>query len=511
MPSFVQSIRATWQRISLVQRALLVAIFLACAITGLLLTKWASVADMRMLYQGLAPDEAAKITEKISDQSIPYELRAGGTSIYVPQKHVYQLRLEMAKEGLPTSSQTGYKILEKLPIGMSPRVQQVNLNRALEEELAKTIQIMDGVAFARVHLVRPDETVFGSGSENITASVALQLRPGYRLAQSSVAAITHLVAGSVNTLRPENVTVVDSSGQLLTDSADDAMTGGAGGVMDYIERVEHNLAKKVEDMLITVLGPGRASVKVSAIIDMTRTSSVTESYDPEKKVPRKEEIKSKTKTESSAAQEQTGQTTPSSTEKDETILTDFALTKTIKETLELPGQVTSLSVSAVVDLSAPVETTGEEGEETQETTAGTGELIMSLQDVEALIKNALGLKETDSLQVRNARFYRPPPPSLEQATNWRFYIDIARHASLGILAICALLVLRIFAGARKKAVEAAAGAALPAGTESMGLLPAGRTSTEPAMLRRQIAGALKQNPKQVKQLFASWLEEQQEQ
>lgn len=508
MPSFVQSIRATWQRISLIQRALLVAIFLACAITGLLLTKWASVADMRMLYQGLAPDEAAKITEKISDQSIPYELRAGGTSIYVPQKHVYQLRLEMAKEGLPTSSQTGYKILEKVPIGMSPRIQQVNLNRALEEELAKTIQMIDGIAFARVHLVRPDETVFGSSSENITASVAIQLKPGYRLAQSSVAAITHLVAGSINTLKPENVTVVDSSGQLLTDSTDDAMTGGAGGVMDYIERVEHNLAKKVEDMLITVLGPGRASVKVSAIIDMTRTSSITESYDPEKKVVKKEEIVSKTKTEGSTAQEQTGQTTPSSTEKDETILTDYALTKTVRETLELPGQVTSLSVSAVVDLSAPAETTGED---TQDTTAGTGELIMSLQDVEALIKNALGLKETDSLQVRNARFYRPPPPSLEQATNWRFYIDIARHASLGILAICALLVLRMFAGARKKAVEAAPAAALPASTGSMGLLPAGQTSTEPAMLRRQIASALKQNPKQVKQLFASWLEEQQEQ
>ncbi|MHC4510022.1 MAG: flagellar basal-body MS-ring/collar protein FliF, partial [Planctomycetota bacterium] len=185
------------------------------------------------LYQELAPEEAAQITEKISEKGIAYQLRSGGTSIYVPKENVYQLRLDMAKEGLPAGEQGGYKIFDNEKIGVSPFVQSVNLKRALQEELAKSIQMVDGVEHARVHIVRSEQTLFTSEAGTTTASVVLRLKPGYRLSALNIAAITHLVSGSVEGLNSENVTVIDSQGHLLSGESDPTMASGAGTVQDY--------------------------------------------------------------------------------------------------------------------------------------------------------------------------------------------------------------------------------------------------------------------------------------
>ena len=223
---------AIWQKTTLMQRAMLLAVVIACCISGALLTKWARTPNMRLLYQQLSPEEASKITEKIAEKNIAYELR-GGTSIYVPEESVYQLRLDMAKDGLPVGDQGGYKIFDDEKIGISPFVQSVNLNRALQEELAKTIQMIDGVVYARVHLVRPEQTLFGSQSEKTTASVVLKLKASSNLSQANIAAITHLVAGSVEGLKSENVIVVDSSGRLLSRKSDDGTASAAGTVLEY--------------------------------------------------------------------------------------------------------------------------------------------------------------------------------------------------------------------------------------------------------------------------------------
>src|SRR4030066_2209579 len=133
MMSFFQKISLIWQKVSLVQRALLIAIVLTFIIVSVLLVQWARKPNMKMLYQSLLPEKAAKITDKISEKNIPYELRSGGTAIYVPEEQVYQLRLDMAKEGLTIGQQSGYKIFDDEKIGVSPFVQNVNLKRALQE------------------------------------------------------------------------------------------------------------------------------------------------------------------------------------------------------------------------------------------------------------------------------------------------------------------------------------------------------------------------------------------
>jgi len=497
--NFFQKIRAVWQKTSLVQRALLIAVVLTFTIVGALLTYWARRPDMRILYRELAPEEASKITEKISEQGIAYELRAGGTSIYVPEKKVYQLRLDMAKEGLPEGGQQGYRIFDNERIGISPTVQNINLKRALEEELAMSIQMINGVVHARVHIVSTERTLFTSQGEETTASVFLRLQPGYRVSALNIAAITHLVAGGVEGLKSEDVTVIDSEGRLLSYKSDQTMASGASTVADYKERVEQSLAKKVEDMLTVVLGPGRAAVSVSAVIDMNSVSTVTTKYEP-KGVAAKEEITTGSDIGASIAPAAGEPAIPGSTKKDETILTEYQVGETVTQEVILPGKIKSLTVAAFVDLSpADVNEAG---------TGGQSAKIMELSDVNDIIKNALGLKETDLLKVVDAKFHRPAELLIEEEpSNWPRYIAIARQVSLGVMAICALLVLRIFSGARKKMASTAAAGPLAEAEGAAGFLPAGAEGPEPLAVRKQITGALQSNPEQVKQLFSSWLEE----
>lgn len=492
---FLQKLGLIWHKVSLIQRALLVAVVLASALIGSLLIHWARSPDMRMLYQDLQPAEASRITEKISEKAIPYELRDGGTTIYAPRQHIYQLRLDLAKEGLPVGGQSGYKLFDDEKIGVSPFVQNVNLKRALQDELAKSIQMIDGVEHARVHIVNPEQKLLASEEEQTTASVILRLRPGYRLSATNIAAITHLVSGSIKGLRAETVSIIDSEGRLLSGEADSTLATGAGTVHDYKQRVEQGLARKAEEMLTTVLGPGRATVRVSAVIDMNSISTITETYDPTAKVPTKEEVTSNSETGAGGSGQQTAAGT---TKKDETVITEYQVGKTVTQEVVLPGEIKTLSVAAFVDLYA----------DANEPASGEqAPMIMDVLEVEEVIRMALGLKETDSLKVVNARFHRSAEPLIEEEpANWPRYFALARHLSLGIMALCAVAVLRIFSRARSKAM-AEARAQLPAGTSPGGLLPSGEPSAEPLYLRRQITHALKNNPEQVREMFLNWIQE----
>jgi len=332
--------------------------------------------------------------------------------------------------------------------------------------------------------------------------VVLRLRPGYKLSALNIAAITHLVSGSVEGLTSENVTVIDSQGNLLSRESDPTMASGAGTVQDYRERVEQNLARKVEDMLAAVLGPGRATVKVSAVIDMNSVSTVTEKLDP-KGVASKEEITSNSETGASAPSAGGGPAIPGSIKKDEVILTEYEVGKTVTQEIVLPGQIKSLKVAAFVDLSISDANDAGSGSSTAK--------IMQESDVVAIIQNALGLEDETAIKVVDVKFNRPLESLVEEEpSNWPRYIAIARQASLGIMAVCALLVLRMFRGAKSKVASTAAAGQLPEAEGAAGLLPGGGGSSEPLVLRKQIAGALEQDPERVRQLFASWLEEKAE-
>lgn len=519
---FLQKINQVWMKIGIVQRAILIAMVIACGVVTALLTNWANRPDMRLLYSDLNPKEAGKITDKISERNVEYELRAGGTSIYVPAETVHELRLAMAKDGLPEGDQTGYKIFDKEKIGVSPLVQQMNLTRATQDELAKTIQLIDGVSFARVHIVRPEQTIFATETEPASASVVLQLKPGWRLGMASVSAITNLVAGAVDSLSAENVTVVDSNGNMLTGtSAKNSSVAGANTFMDYKDRVEDTIAGKVQEMLDKVLGNNRSSVKVFADIDMTSQEIMKKVY--EKGVPQEETI-SETSSVSSPGGEEEEPAGPENTQKESNIETKLALPETITKTIEVPGKIVSLSVAAVVDLNRiePVAKTAgaaqnEEGEQSEAPAEPQVTKIMSVDAVKEIIRNAVGPKllfgsdGNEQLSVVEAPFSRPvhaPLPEQSGFEKFSKYIEIARQSSMGLLSICALLALWIVTRAGKKAsVSSDPGEHSELGT--LGLLPPGQGESQPILaMRRHIAGELREKPDQVRQLFSSWLEEE---
>jgi len=513
LAEFLHKIRAVWQGVSIVQRTLLIALVLAMAGISAVLVYWAKRPDMRLLYSELSPEDAAKITDKVAERGLPYDLRSGGTSVYVPQEHVHQLRLDMAKDGLPVGEQSGYRIFEKEKIGVSPFVQNVNLKRALQEELAKSIQMIDGIVHARLHIVTGEQTAFAVGGVQTSAAVVLRLKPGYKISATNVAAITHLVSGAVEGLRPDAVTIVDSQGQLLSRKTDGGMNaGGAETVHDFRERVETSLSSKVEDMLTLVLGPNRASVRVSAVIDMNSVSTVKETYDPTGKVMTSEEITSGQEPVAGGGTGQTGGA--SAMKKDETIKTQYEVGKTVMQETILPGSIKSLSVAAFVDLSLDDPNPSESGQ-----AAGK---LMQVEDVQEIIKNALGLSNTAAIKVIDVKFSRSTGlPVEEEGGGLTNYLEIARQASMGTMAICALAVFRLLRVPRRKAVQVKADrkakgkglvdntavAAIGSGSAAAALPGASDDRDEQVAIRRQIAVALKEDPERVRQLFTSWLEE----
>jgi len=500
----LQRIQQIWQQAGFMQRVVLVGTALGFIVAAVVLIGWARQPEMSLLYNRLSPEEASRIVEKIRDANVAYELKDGGTTIYVPAKEVYGLRLSMAQDGLPTDSNKGYQILDDQKIGQSPFVQRVNHIRAIEGELAKSIQTLDAVASARVHLARPEASLFEK-EKQATATVVLKLKGGYRLSPSNISSIVHLVAGGVEDLLPEKVVVVDSRGKLLSGEDDDPVVQSANSVLDYKTQVEEYLSSKAEEMLTAVLGPNRASVEVSAVLEMSSKEQTTEMYVGEKPPVSKEITKSKKSNSGGTTEEQ-----PSTETNEETIDTEyFPPSRTVERMADLPGQITKLSASALVDLSPPGSPAAE-GE-----TAREAQPPLKVEEVKEIIANAIGLDESrgDQLTVKEAVFAgaATPPPAPPQETGFfskELLLEIARRLSLGILVVGALLALKMFTGTKKGEAEAqqqqaqlqsqAAGHA--------GLLPHEAQSIGPDALRRQITQALQENPDEVKRLFLSWVE-----
>ncbi|KKK75037.1 hypothetical protein LCGC14_2877760, partial [marine sediment metagenome] len=391
----------------------------------------------------------------------------------------------------------------------------------LQDELAKTIRMIDGVTFARVHIVRPEETLFSGSDQKATASVSVQMKPGWTISQGSVVAITNIVASATDGLQPENVTVIDSKGNMLTSkSSNNALVGGANTFMDYKTRVEQTMAAKIQDMLELVLGAGRSTVKVSAVVDMENIETITTTY--QEGLPLEETVNTTSKEVPASVDSEGKQTSAGTSETTEISENKYMLPETITKTSDVPGKIVSVSVAAFVDLQ--IKKLKPKAEGADETAPDEFEIIeiMLVKDVEEIIKSAIGpelLLDKDgkeiasAITVKDIRFFKPAvapiidngPFSYEKVSS---YIAIVRQSSLGLLAICFLVFLKIITGGKKKVAAAEGaegeGAAASLGGMSLGMLPAGGgMSDNPIVFRQHIVGALKENPEQVRQLFAS--------
>jgi flagellar M-ring protein FliF len=291
MKNFSQSLVNLWKELGLNQRVSIILAALVVTIGLVALVMWSRRPDLQLLYGRLSEKDAAAIVSQLQAQNIPHKVTNGGASVYVPSDQVYRLRMEMASKGVPSGDGVGFEIFDKGQFGLSDFVQRTNYLRALQGELARTISQLDGVSSARVMIVQPENRLLLT-DQNIkpTASVFVELASS-RLEVDAVNSIRHLVANAVQGLQPDAVAVVDHRGRVLSeDLKQDPTLGTASSQMRYRQQVEDYFAKKVESMLVPVLGSNNAIVRVSAEIDSEATTLMQEKYDPEGQVVRSQTV-----------------------------------------------------------------------------------------------------------------------------------------------------------------------------------------------------------------------------
>jgi flagellar M-ring protein FliF len=422
------------------------------------LTLKLSTANMAPLYTNLSLEDSSKIVAELEKTATPYEVVGNGTQILVPADKVLKLRMTMAGEGLPSGGNiVGYEIFDRSEtFGSSNFVMNINMTRALEGELGRTIASISDVDAARVHLVMPHRELFTRDKDKPSASVTIKMRGSHELEHGEVTAITHIVASSVPGLEVSRVTVVDSHGRLLArGDGSDGTNAGADSALEARVAYETRVQQTLEGLLEKVVGPGRARVTVTADMDFDRVVTNSEKFDPEGAVPRSTQSNSQKETaqdkagggDVSAANNLPGaaaggaggggsnKTTEQSGE-----TTNYEISKTTQNHISEGGKINKISVAALVD---GVTKVGDDGKETY--TPRTDE---EMKQLKTIITTAIGYDEKrgDKIELINMHF-TPEAVNLEAGsffdtfkTEMHSIIQTLILAVVAILAI--LLVLR---------------------------------------------------------------------
>jgi len=277
-----ERVAQTWERLSPTARwGVLGAavVVLALLIYGLILAS--SQPAYVPLFADLSPRAAGEVAQVLQEQAIPYQLADGGRTILVPENVVYQTRIQLAAQGIPSGGTLGYELLNQNSLGMTEYERRVRYVLALQGELARTIEALAPVREARVHIVQPQPSVFVSERRPATASVLVDLRPGQDLDRQQVRAIVNLVAASVEGLTTENVTLVDTRGRTLSDMVrENTLDAVAMTHLELQRNYEMQLQASVQTMLEQVFGYGRAVVRVKTQMDFSSSEEVADEFLP---------------------------------------------------------------------------------------------------------------------------------------------------------------------------------------------------------------------------------------
>lgn len=290
MSQFSDALNRFFKPLSLAQRVLfgIITFVIIGGVVSIFL--WSTRPDYSLLFGNLAPQSAQTIVEQLKKDNVDYSLTDGGTSIMVPRARVYELRLEFAKQGARGADYRGYELFDNNTLGMTDFMQRVNLKRALEGELARTISAMDQVDLARVHLVLPERSPFTESSVQASASIILNMNPSARLTPAQIEGISALVAGSVEELSIENVTILDQRGNKISNNESSGSELGLSNAQLKIkQQAENYLTTKGQTMLDRVLGSGNSIVRVSTDHDFEKLTRDSELIDPDSRIVISEE------------------------------------------------------------------------------------------------------------------------------------------------------------------------------------------------------------------------------
>ncbi|MFP5409018.1 MAG: flagellar basal-body MS-ring/collar protein FliF [Gammaproteobacteria bacterium] len=451
-------------------RKVLLALGVAAMVAAMVAVwMWGQQPDYRVLFSNFSDRDGGAIVAELEKMGIPYKYAEGGGAVLVPSTHVHDARLKLASQGLPKGGNVGFELMENQRLGSSQFVEQINFQRAMEGELARSIESVSAVQAARVHLAMPKDSVFVSEQKSPTASVLLNLHPGRTLDQQQISAIVHLVASSVPELMTKNVTLVDQNGNLLSDAGRNA--GSSSGMdptqIKYVQELQQSVVRRIESIITPIVGPNNVRAEATADVDFSRSEQAVESYKPNQ-APEAMVVRSQQTSESlngvanpggvpgaltnqppapatapivapDQAAAPAGAAAPAtSTRKDATF--NYEVDKTIQYVQQGGGGLKRLSVAVVVNH--------------KRSTDAEGKVVMQplteaeITQITNLVKDAMGFnaERGDSVNVVNTPFARaevealPDQPFWKQSEN-REYIEMAKTAGKYLLMALALVLL----------------------------------------------------------------------
>jgi len=484
--------------------------------------------DFKVLFSGLTQQDAAEVVGRLKEQRVPYKLGGDGTVILVPPEQVYEARLNLAGEGLPRGGGVGFEIFDKTSLGTTDFVQRLNYQRALQGELARTIREFDQVDEARVHVATPKESVFIEDEKPTTASVSLRLRRGAKLSQNQIQGIVHLVASAVPGLVADNITVVDTAGRLLFRKESDETALLSATQLEYQTKIENTLRKKVESMLEEAVGVEHVKARVTAEMDFSRVNVTEESYDPESKVVRSEQLLNEEDLRPGARPEGipgvkgelasfagSGETKSGDNSfKRNNVTRNYEISRVTKQVQGPTGAIKRLSVAVMVD-GTYEKVVDKEGNSTLKYHPRGDQ---EMQRFEKIVKNAIGYSEDrgDQVEVVSTSFAlsNVPEPKADPMDKWRELVErLAMPLIYLLIAVAFLLfvvrpffrlltVKQVEAQRAAEMAERSAHELVAGDEEDLSLIPRGLSEQE------KIFRLAQSDPARAADLVRRWLREE---
>lgn len=402
-------------------RKILLLFLLAFSMAGsVVFWLWAKTPDYQVLYRNLSSEDAQAVASKLAETKTPYQLSPDGSSILAPSEKIHALRMELASQGLPQGGGIGFEIFDRNSFGTTEFVQKLNYRRALQGELARTVQQLAAVRNARVHLVVPERSLFADRQEEPRASVVVVLHPGRQLSSGQIQGIVHLIASGVEGMNPQNVTVLNSQGQILSSPSGESLTVQlTHSQLDYQGKIENEFEEKIRTMLERVVGPQKAVVRVSSTLDFRQVEFTEEKFDPDTQVVRSEQRQQETSSESSTSNGAgvpgvgsnlpgtdptafSGEGVSENASKKKNEVINYEINKTISRVIEPVGRIKKLSVAALVD--GTYETAPSDSGEAVSKYVPRSQ--QEMQKLEELVKKAMGYSQErgDQVEVVNVPF-----------------------------------------------------------------------------------------------------------
>jgi flagellar M-ring protein FliF len=508
--------RDAWEQLPPNRRLALVLVLVGVIGTVALWAFLSSQVPYETAFRGLKEQDASAVVDKLRELQIPYQLGDDGT-IRVPSTMVEEARIRVAGAGLLQGGEVGYEIFNQPSFGLSDFVQQVNYQRALEGELARSISQIDSVESARVHLAIPQPSVFISQQRDPSAAVMIALKPGRSIDKSQAQAIVNLVVGAVEGMKPSGVVLLDTQGRLL-HKPDDATSDDPSAVSDQYaaqHAIEQNLQTRVQDLLDRVVGPGHSSAQVSVELDWSRTEATSEIYNPNNQQPLVRTSQDVKDTQASGAavggvpgvtsnvptyQQVTPSPQGTGSEHTESNRT-YELSRTVEKTQRTPGAVKRLSVAVAVDSSVADAATVDKLTKMVQSAVG-----FDAQRGDVVTVVPMPLKEVPGSTPATL------PASFRQ--QWQT-LEIARTLALVAGPLLAILVLgfvllrrrstRVVGSIRTMPVPAVAAPASPPITEAVSPMPL--ADPRRAYVRDRIAAIADRDPALVASILHAWVAE----